>query len=82
MRSTFYSTFTSTNTLPNTTDMREDLRARLFAFEQEYDSSDQEIRESGNMPSHYQEDVNLYLLDKAKKLINDIIVWDSINNYN
>ena len=57
--------------------MKEDLRERLLAFEQEYNSSDIEIKESGNMPSHYQEDVNLYLLDKAANLIGDIIAWDN-----
>ena len=56
--------------------MNDDLRERLLAFEQEYNSSDIEIKESGNMPSHYQEDVNLYLLDKAGKLIGDMIAWD------
>ena len=59
--------------------MNNDLRERLLAFEQEYDSSDLEIKESGNMPSHYQEDVNLYLLDKAANLIGQIILTSDIN---
>ena len=54
--------------------MNNDLLERLLAFEQEYNSSDIEIKESGNMPSHYQEDVNMYLLDKAAKLIGDLII--------
>jgi hypothetical protein len=53
--------------------MNNDLRERLLAFEKKYDSSDLEIKESGNMPSHYQEDVNLYLLDKAAKIIEDLL---------
>ena len=53
--------------------MNEDLRQRLIAFSLEYSDSDNEIKESGLMPSHYQDDVNLYLLDKAAKLIGDII---------
>jgi len=56
--------------------MNNDLRERLLAFEQEYNSSDIEIKESGNMPSHYQEDVNLYLLDKAAKIIGDLLTSD------
>ena len=56
--------------------MNNDLRERLLAFEKEYDSSDIEIKESGNMPSHYQEDVNLYLLDKAAKIIEDLLKSD------
>ena len=56
--------------------MNNDLRERLLAFEQEYNSSDIEIKESGNMPSHYQEDVNLYLLDKAAKIIEDLLTSD------
>jgi len=56
--------------------MNNDLRERLLAFEKEYDSSDIEIKESGNMPSHYQEDVNLYLLDKAAKIIEDLLTSD------
>ena len=58
--------------------MKEDLRERLLAFEREYNSSDIEIKESGNMPSHYQEDVNLYLLDKAAKIIGDLLTSDLI----
>ena len=53
--------------------MNDDLRQRLIAFSLEYSDSDNEIKESGLMPSHYQDDVNLYLLDKAAKLIGDII---------
>ena len=53
--------------------MNDDLRERLVAFEQEYNSSDIEIKESGNMPSHYQGDVNLYLLDKAANIIGNIL---------
>jgi hypothetical protein len=56
--------------------MNKDLRERLLAFEQEYNSSDLEIKESGNMPSHYQEDVNMYLLDKAAKIIGDLLTSD------
>ena len=56
--------------------MNNDLRERLLAFEQEYNSSDIEIKESGNMPSQYQEDVNLYLLDKAAKIIGDLLTSD------
>ena len=56
--------------------MKEELRERLVAFEQEYNSSDIQIKESGNMPSHYQEDVNLYLLDKAAKIIGDLLTSD------
>jgi len=56
--------------------MNDDLRERLLAFEQEYNSSDLEIKESGNMPFHYQEDVNMYLLDKAAKLIGDLLTSD------
>ena len=56
--------------------MNNDLRERLLAFEQEYNSSDLEIKESGNMPSHYQEDVNMYLLDKAAKIIGDLLTSD------
>ena len=59
--------------------MNNDLRERLLAFEQEYDSSDIEIKESGNMPSHYQEDVNMYLLDKAADLIGQIILTSNTN---
>ena len=59
--------------------MNDDLRERLRAFEQEYNSSDIEIKESGNMPSHYQEDVNLYLLDKAANLIGQIILTSDLN---
>ena len=57
--------------------MNNDLRERLLAFEQEYNSSDLEIKESGNMPSQYQEDVNLYLLDKAAKIIEDLLKSDT-----
>ena len=57
--------------------MNNDLRERLLAFEQEYNSSDLEIKESGNMPSQYQEDVNLYLLDKAAKIIGDLLTSDT-----
>ena len=56
--------------------MKEELRERLVAFEKEYNSSDIEIKESGNMPSHYQDDVNLYLLDKAANLIGNILKSD------
>jgi hypothetical protein len=59
--------------------MNNDLRERLLAFEQEYNSSDIEIKESGNMPSHYQEDVNMYLLDKAADLIGQIILTSNTN---
>jgi hypothetical protein len=60
--------------MKNTTIKLEDeLRQRLIAFQLEYNDSDIEIKESGNMPSHYQEDVNLYLLDKAANLIGQII---------
>ena len=57
--------------------MNNDLLERLIAFEQEYNSSDIEIKESGNMPSHYQEDVNMYLLDKAAKIIEDLLKFDT-----
>jgi hypothetical protein len=50
------------------------LRERLYAFEQEFNSSDSDLKE--NIPSHYQGDVNMYLLDKAGKLIGDMIAWD------
>lgn len=52
----------------------EELRERLYAFEQEFNSSDSDLKE--NIPSHYQGDVNMYLLDKAGKLIGDLITWD------
>ena len=76
MRSTFYTTFTFTNSKQHTTDMSDDLRERLVAFVVEYNSSDIQIKESGNMPSHYQDDVNLYLLDKAANIIGNILTSD------
>ena len=57
----------------NTIQLGDELRQRLIAFQLEYNDSDNEIKESGNMPSHYQDDVNLYLLDKAANLIGQII---------
>ena len=60
--------------MKNTTIQLEDeLRRKLIAFSLEYSDSDNEIKESGLMPSHYQDDVNLYLLDKAANLIGQII---------
>ena len=56
--------------------MNDDLRERLVAFVVEYNSSDIQIKESGNMPSHYQDDVNLYLLDKAANIIGNILTSD------
>ena len=58
----------------NITQLGDELRERLLAFEQEFNSSDSDLKE--NMPSHYQGDVNMYLLDKAGKLIGDMIAWD------
>ena len=53
--------------------MNDDLRQRLIAFSLEYSDSDNEIKESGLMPSHYEDDVKHYLLDKAANLIGQII---------
>lgn len=55
--------------------MNTDLRERLLAFEQEFNSSDSDLKKT--IPSHYQGDVNMYLLDKAGKLIGDIIAYDN-----
>ena len=61
----------------NNAELGDELRERLYAFEQEFNSSDRDLKE--NIPSHYQGDVNMYLLDKAGKLIADMIDWDREN---